>query len=53
MKVISSEMWVNAFSEKPLAAKMEAKITKKNGKVVEYHAFHHFFKWMGYLRSLY
>ncbi|KAL3896178.1 MAG: hypothetical protein SGCHY_004244 [Lobulomycetales sp.] len=44
-----SELWVDAFSEKPMAAKVDAEYTKKTGETVEMHGVHHFWKWMNYV----
>jgi hypothetical protein len=38
MKVVSSELWVNAFSEKPMAMKYEATYTKNTGETATVNA---------------
>jgi len=43
-----SELWVDAFSNKPLAAEVEGTF-EKDGKKHSYHGFHHFFKFMNWV----
>jgi len=49
VKLARSEMWVDAFSNKPMAAEFEGEVEREGGKKYKFEVIHHFYKWINWV----